>query len=86
MGGNPAVLADVGSRDAFTSPGFAPAYIRPLYCRGIGPFWSVALSGDPRDFCEIDTKVKELLPDNTHLHNWSEMAREHGLKLPAILS
>ena len=53
-----------------------PAYIRPLFCRGIGPFRWAALSGDPEDIYKTDAKVKELLPDNTHLHNWLDMARE----------
>ena len=53
-----------------------PAYIRPLFCRGIGPFRWAALSGDPEDIYKTDAKVKELLPDNTHLHHWLDMARE----------
>jgi len=53
-----------------------PAYIRPLFCRGVGPFRWVALSGDPEDIYKTDQKVKELLPDNAHLHNWLDMARE----------
>lgn len=53
-----------------------PAYIRPLFCRGIGPFRWAALSGDPEDIYKTDAKVKELLPDNKHLHNWLDMARE----------
>jgi urocanate hydratase len=65
-----------GLENAFDFPGFVPAYIRPLFCRGIGPFRWVALSGDPEDIYKTDRKVKELLPDNTHLHNWLDMARE----------
>jgi urocanate hydratase len=66
---------DEGVADAFDFPGFVPAYIRPLFCRGIGPFRWAALSGDPEDIWRTDAKVKELLPDNTHLHNWLDMAR-----------
>lgn len=65
-----------GVADAFAFPGFVPAYIRPLFCRGIGPFRWAALSGDPEDIYRTDAKVKELLPDNAHLHNWLDMARE----------
>jgi len=65
-----------GVEDAFAFPGFVPAYIRPLFCRGIGPFRWAALSGDPEDIYRTDAKVKELLPDNKHLHNWLDMARE----------
>ena len=65
-----------GVADAFAFPGFVPAYIRPLFCRGIGPFRWAALSGDPEDIYKTDAKVKELLPDNRHLHNWLDMARE----------
>ncbi len=64
-----------GVADAFAFPGFVPAYIRPLFCRGIGPFRWAALSGDPEDIFRTDAKVKELLPDNRHLHNWLDMAR-----------
>ncbi|MCZ8311250.1 MAG: urocanate hydratase [Magnetospirillum sp.] len=64
-----------GVADAFDFPGFVPAYIRPLFCRGIGPFRWAALSGDPEDIYRTDAKVKELLPDNAHLHNWLDMAR-----------
>ncbi len=64
-----------GVADAFSFPGFVPAYIRPLFCRGIGPFRWAALSGDPEDIYRTDAKVKELLPDNAHLHNWLDMAR-----------
>ena len=66
---------DEGVADAFSFPGFVPAYIRPLFCRGVGPFRWAALSGDPEDIYKTDAKVKELLPDNTHLHNWLDMAR-----------
>jgi urocanate hydratase len=67
---------DEGVENAFDFPGFVPAYIRPLFCRGIGPFRWVALSGDPEDIYRTDQKVKELLPDNKHLHNWLDMAKE----------
>src|SRR5215510_636213 len=66
---------DEGVTDAFDFPGFVPAYICPLFCRGIGPFRWAALSGDPEDIWRTDAKVKELLPDNTHLHNWLDMAK-----------
>jgi urocanate hydratase len=65
-----------GVADAFDFPGFVPAYIRPLFCRGIGPFRWAALSGDPEDIRKTDAKVKELIPDNPHLHNWLDMAAE----------
>lgn len=65
-----------GVADAFAFPGFVPAYIRPLFCRGIGPFRWAALSGDPEDIYRTDAKVKELLPNNKHLHNWLDMAKE----------
>jgi len=65
-----------GLKEAFAFPGFVPAYIRPLFCRGIGPFRWVALSGDPEDIFRTDSKVKELIPDNPHLHNWIDMAQE----------
>ena len=65
-----------GVKNAFDFPGFVPAYIRPLFCRGIGPFRWVALSGDPEDIYRTDAKVKELLPDNSALHHWLDMARE----------
>ncbi len=65
-----------GVDDAFNFPGFVPAYIRPLFCRGIGPFRWAALSGDPEDIYKTDAKVKELLPHDKHLHNWLDMARE----------
>ncbi|QBB71016.1 urocanate hydratase [Pseudolysobacter antarcticus] len=67
---------DVGCAHAFDFPGFVPAYVRPLFCRGIGPFRWVALSGDPEDIYKTDAKVKELIPDDKHLHNWLDMARE----------
>lgn len=70
------VAHDMGLTDAFDFPGFVPAYIRPLFCRGIGPFRWAALSGDPEDIYRTDAKVKELLPDNAHLHHWLDMARE----------
>lgn len=66
-----------GVENAFDFPGFVPAYIRPLFCQGIGPFRWAALSGDPEDIYKTDQKVKELIPDNPHLHNWLDMAREH---------
>jgi urocanate hydratase len=67
---------DEGVADAFDFPGFVPAYIRPLFCRGVGPFRWAALSGDPEDIFRTDAKVKELLPDNAHLHHWLDMARQ----------
>ncbi len=67
---------EVGVSNAFDFPGFVPAYIRPLFCRGVGPFRWAALSGDPEDIWRTDAKVKELLPDNAHLHHWLDMARE----------
>ncbi len=70
------VALDEGLENAFAFPGFVPAYIRPLFCRGIGPFSWVALSGDPEDIYKTDRKMKELFPDNAHLHNWLDMARE----------
>lgn len=70
------VALEEGLENAFDFPGFVPAYIRPLFCRGVGPFRWAALSGDPEDIYRTDQKVKELLPDNTHLHNWLDMARE----------
>lgn len=66
---------DAGEENAFAFPGFVPAYIRPLFCRGVGPFRWAALSGDPEDIYKTDAKVKELLPDDAHLHNWLDMAR-----------
>lgn len=65
-----------GVTNAFDFPGFVPAYVRPLFCEGIGPFRWVALSGDPEDIYKTDQKVKELIPDNPHLHQWLDMARE----------
>lgn len=65
-----------GVKKAFDFPGFVPAYIRPLFCEGIGPFRWVALSGDPEDIYKTDAKIKELIPDDPHLHNWLDMARE----------
>ncbi len=65
-----------GVQNAFDFPGFVPAYIRPLFCEGIGPFRWVALSGDPEDIYKTDRKVKEVIPDNPHLHHWLDMARE----------
>ncbi len=70
------VALDEGVEDAFAYPGFVPAYIRPLFCRGVGPFRWVALSGDPDDIYKTDAKVKELIPDNPQLHRWLDMARE----------
>ncbi|MEM6790143.1 MAG: urocanate hydratase [Myxococcota bacterium] len=69
------VAKDEGVDDAFDFPGFVPAYIRPLFCRGIGPFRWVALSGDPEDIYKTDAKVKELLPRDASLHHWLNMAR-----------
>ncbi|KZL01059.1 MULTISPECIES: urocanate hydratase [unclassified Pseudovibrio] len=65
-----------GLENAFGFPGFVPAYIRPLFCKGVGPFRWAALSGDPEDIYKTDQKVKELIPDDPHLHNWLDMARE----------
>jgi urocanate hydratase len=70
------VAFDEGVKDAFAFPGFVPAYIRPLFCRGVGPFRWAALSGDPEDIYKTDAKVKELLPNDKHLHHWMDMARE----------
>jgi urocanate hydratase len=74
-----------GLENAFAFPGFVPAYIRPLFCRGVGPFRWVALSGDPEDIYKTDAKVKELMPHDQHLHRWLDMAREriHFQGLPA---
>jgi urocanate hydratase len=79
------VAFDEGVANAFDFPGFVPAYIRPLFCRGIGPFRWAALSGDPEDIYRTDEKVKELMPDDAHLHNWLDMARKriHFQGLPA---
>ncbi len=70
------VALEEGVADAFSFPGFVPAYIRPLFCRGVGPFRWAALSGDPEDIYATDARVKEILPDNHHLHRWLDMARE----------
>ena len=70
------VAFDEGVSDAFSFPGFVPAYIRPLFCRGIGPFRWVALSGNPRDIERTDAKVKELIPDDPHLHRWLDLAKK----------
>jgi urocanate hydratase len=67
---------DEGLADAFDFPGFVPAYIRPLFCRGVGPFRWAALSGNPEDIFKTDAKVKELMPQDKHLHNWLDMARQ----------
>ena len=76
---------NVGVKNAFDFPGFVPAYIRPLFCRGIGPFRWAALSGDPEDIAKTDAKVRELFPNDRHLHNWLDMAakRIHFQGLPA---
>jgi urocanate hydratase len=66
---------ETGVADAFDFPGFVPAYIRPLFCRGVGPFRWAALSGDPEDIYRTDAKVRELMPHDTHLHRWLDMAR-----------
>ena len=70
------VARDEGLADAFAFPGFVPAYIRPLFCRGIGPFRWCALSGDPEDIRRTDAKMKEIFPDNARLHRWLDMAAE----------
>jgi urocanate hydratase len=70
------VALDQGLKDAFDFPGFVPAYIRPLFCRGVGPFRWVALSGDPEDIFKTDQAMKALFPDDRHLHHWLDMARE----------
>jgi urocanate hydratase len=67
---------DDGVANAFDFPGFVPAYVRPLFCRGVGPFRWVALSGDPEDIYRTDARVKELIPDDPHLHRWLDMAAE----------
>jgi len=76
---------DEGVENAFDIPGFVPEYIRPLFCKGIGPFRWVALSGDPEDIYKTDKKVKEIIPDDPHLHNWLDMAKEqiHFQGLPS---
>ncbi|MES2945809.1 MAG: urocanate hydratase [Pseudomonadota bacterium] len=70
------VAKDFGVANAFDYPGFVPAYIRPLFCKGVGPFRWVALSGDPEDIRKTDAKMKELFPANRHLHRWLDMAEE----------
>jgi urocanate hydratase len=70
------VAFDHGVKNAFDFPGFVPAYIRPLFCEGKGPFRWVALSGDPEDIYKTDAKIKELFPENKHTHRWLDMARE----------
>ncbi|HYD61915.1 MAG TPA: urocanate hydratase [Noviherbaspirillum sp.] len=70
------VAFDMGLKNAFDFPGFVPAYIRPLFCEGKGPFRWVALSGDPEDIYKTDAKIKELFPENKHVHNWLDMARD----------
>ncbi|MFZ2030850.1 MAG: urocanate hydratase [Vitreimonas sp.] len=70
------VAKDEGVTDAFAYPGFVPAYVRPLFCRGVGPFRWVALTGNPDDIAKTDAKVKELIPNDAHLHRWLEMAKE----------
>jgi urocanate hydratase len=70
------VAKDEGVEDAFAYPGFVPAYVRPLFCRGVGPFRWAALTGDPQDIAKTDAKVKELIPNDAHLHRWLDMARE----------
>ncbi len=79
------VALDAGVKNAFDFPGFVPEYIRPLFCRGIGPFRWAALSGDPEDIYKTDAKVKELIPDDAALHHWLDMARAriHFQGLPA---
>ncbi|MGM8885349.1 urocanate hydratase [Psychrobacter sp. 1U2] len=79
------VAFDEGVKDAFNFPGFVPAYIRPLFCQGKGPFRWVALSGDPEDIYKTDQKIKELFPENQHIHRWLDMAKEriHFQGLPA---
>jgi len=70
------VAFDEGVTNAFDFPGFVPAYVRPLFCRGVGPFRWAALSGDPEDIYKTDQKVKEMIPDDPHLHNWLDEARK----------
>jgi len=79
------VAFDQGVERAFDFPGFVPAYVRPLFCRGVGPFRWAALSGDPEDIYRTDAKVKELVPDDAHLHRWLDAAREriHFQGLPS---
>jgi urocanate hydratase len=79
------VALDQGVKNAFDFPGFVPAYVRPLFCRGVGPFRWAALSGDPEDIYKTDAKVKEMIPDDPHLHQWLDAAREriHFQGLPS---
>jgi urocanate hydratase len=79
------VAKDAGVHQAFDIPGFVPEYVRPLFCRGVGPFRWAALSGDPDDIYKTDAKVRELIPDDPHLHHWLDMARSriHFQGLPA---
>ncbi|MCX7359559.1 MAG: urocanate hydratase [Alphaproteobacteria bacterium] len=70
------VAKDNGVSDAFAYPGFVPAYVRPLFCRGVGPFRWAALTGNPDDIAKTDAKVKELIPNDAHLHRWLDMAKE----------
>ncbi len=70
------VAKDQGVAEAFAFPGFVPAYVRPLFCRGVGPFRWAALSGDPEDIYRTDAKVRELIPDDPHLHRWLDGARQ----------
>jgi urocanate hydratase len=79
------VALDQGVKNAFDFPGFVPAYVRPLFCRGVGPFRWAALSGDPEDIYRTDAKVKEIIPDDPHLHQWLDAAREriHFQGLPS---
>ena len=70
------VALEEGLTNAFAFPGFVPAYIRPLFCKGIGPFRWVALSGDPEDIAKTDAAMKRLFPDNAHLHRWLDMAAD----------
>ncbi|MGD9981872.1 MAG: urocanate hydratase [Hyphomonadaceae bacterium] len=70
------VAKDQGVEGAFAYPGFVPAYVRPLFCRGVGPFRWAALTGNPDDIAKTDAKVKELIPDDAHLHRWLDMAKE----------
>jgi len=72
---------EAGVTDAFDFPGFVPAYVRPLFCRGIGPFLGPRLSGDPEDIFRTDAKVKELMPNEAHLHQWLDMAKAR-IKFP----
>ncbi|MFO1251354.1 MAG: hypothetical protein U1E77_09535 [Inhella sp.] len=70
------VALDQGVKNAFDFPGFVPAYVRPQFCEGRGPFRWVALSGDPEDIYKTDAKIKELFPEETRVHRWLDMARE----------